>query len=264
MLPLLGGVAASIAAPIIGGLFQRSANRENAQNQREFAQMGIQWRVADAKAAGLHPLYALGGGGATYQPSAQPLMTGADVARAADSIGQLSTHQAQLRVLEAQAEKDFALAAAARSETARSQQAALAMTPPVAQSFPVVDSRTNPQGFGQFESEAMMASRMAGNPQPLGPVPQPPPAWYDGKQVPLLTIAQTPSGPVYLPSAQAAELLESMESFPIQAYVGAMNAIAARPLAIQAKEEAMAKAHRWFMENFANGGARRAIVNLGR
>lgn len=32
--------------------------------QREFAQQGIRWKVEDAKAAGLHPLYALGGGSA--------------------------------------------------------------------------------------------------------------------------------------------------------------------------------------------------------
>lgn len=37
--------------------------------QREFAQMGIRWRVEDAKAAGLHPLYALGGSGAAYAPA---------------------------------------------------------------------------------------------------------------------------------------------------------------------------------------------------
>lgn len=38
--------------------------------QREFAQHGIRWRVEDAKAAGLHPLFALGGGGASYTPMA--------------------------------------------------------------------------------------------------------------------------------------------------------------------------------------------------
>lgn len=37
--------------------------------QREFAQMGIRWRVGDAKAAGIHPIYALGGSGASYSPS---------------------------------------------------------------------------------------------------------------------------------------------------------------------------------------------------
>lgn len=40
----------------------------NYERQKEFAQMGIQWRVKDAQAAGLHPVFALGGGGAAYSP----------------------------------------------------------------------------------------------------------------------------------------------------------------------------------------------------
>lgn len=38
--------------------------------QREFAQMGIRWRVEDAKAAGVHPLYALGAQTHSYSPIA--------------------------------------------------------------------------------------------------------------------------------------------------------------------------------------------------
>lgn len=41
---------------------------ENMAMQKEFAQMGIRWKVEDAKAAGLHPLYAMGGSGASYTP----------------------------------------------------------------------------------------------------------------------------------------------------------------------------------------------------
>lgn len=37
-------------------------------NQKEFAQMGIRWKVQDAIAAGLHPLAALGGQTASYSP----------------------------------------------------------------------------------------------------------------------------------------------------------------------------------------------------
>lgn len=81
----LGGLGQ--AAGGIAGLFGGGNNnnqywqqlgimREQAQLQREFAQQGIQWRVADAKAAGIHPLYALGGGGASYSPSA--VSVGAD------------------------------------------------------------------------------------------------------------------------------------------------------------------------------------------
>lgn len=74
----LGGVgqAAGGLAGLFGGgggnnnQFNLAVMREQAQLQREFAQNGIQWRVNDAKAAGIHPLYALGGGGATYSPSA--------------------------------------------------------------------------------------------------------------------------------------------------------------------------------------------------
>lgn len=37
--------------------------------QKEFAQSGVQWRAQDAAAAGIHPVFALGGSGATYSPS---------------------------------------------------------------------------------------------------------------------------------------------------------------------------------------------------
>lgn len=39
------------------------------QRQKEFAQNQIRWRVDDAKAAGLHPLFALGQSSASYSPS---------------------------------------------------------------------------------------------------------------------------------------------------------------------------------------------------
>lgn len=46
------------------------------QLQQDFAQMGIQWRVQDALAAGIHPIHALSGGGAAYSPSAISLSGG--------------------------------------------------------------------------------------------------------------------------------------------------------------------------------------------
>lgn len=49
----------------------RETRAYNEAMQREFAQMGIRWRVEDAKAAGLHPLFALSGGGAAFAPSPQ-------------------------------------------------------------------------------------------------------------------------------------------------------------------------------------------------
>lgn len=48
--------------------FAREMWKKNANLQRQFAKMGIRWRVADAKAAGLHPLAALGSSGASGSP----------------------------------------------------------------------------------------------------------------------------------------------------------------------------------------------------
>lgn len=67
------------AASLLGGVFNRNAqNKANAANaaaaennialQREFAQSGIQWKVADAKKAGIHPLYALGANTHSFAP----------------------------------------------------------------------------------------------------------------------------------------------------------------------------------------------------
>lgn len=46
----------------------REAAANNIAMQKEFAQHGIRWKVEDAKAAGIHPMYALGAQGASFSP----------------------------------------------------------------------------------------------------------------------------------------------------------------------------------------------------
>lgn len=69
---LLGDVAGAVGG-IVGGVMgnQSAANvaRKNYEAQKEFAQNGIRWKVADAKAAGIHPLAALGANNASFSPS---------------------------------------------------------------------------------------------------------------------------------------------------------------------------------------------------
>lgn len=68
----IGGIASGVAGLISGGQSSASAERLNQLNyehQKEFAQNGIRWKVADAKAAGLHPLAALGASTAQYTPA---------------------------------------------------------------------------------------------------------------------------------------------------------------------------------------------------
>lgn len=70
-------------ASLLGGLFNRnSQEKANAANlafareqldrnealQREFAQSGVRWKVDDAKAAGVHPLFALGAQTHSFSP----------------------------------------------------------------------------------------------------------------------------------------------------------------------------------------------------
>lgn len=112
-----------------------SADRQTAANtalQREFAQMGVRWKVEDAKAAGLHPLFAMGGSGAAFAPN--PVVVndggkaeagramGTAISRAGSTIGERNMQLAQLKVLEAQAAKDFAEAGYWNSEIARKGQ----------------------------------------------------------------------------------------------------------------------------------------------
>lgn len=68
MWPQIIAAAASLAGGALSGDRSRKSAHEQMDFQREFAQMGIRWRVADAKAAGIHPLYALGSSGASAAP----------------------------------------------------------------------------------------------------------------------------------------------------------------------------------------------------
>lgn len=76
-------------------------------NQREFAQHGVRWRVEDAKAAGLHPLFALGANTASYSPVAHVMpetgSSGASLARAGQAFGRAISAQ------ETQQQRDMAM-----------------------------------------------------------------------------------------------------------------------------------------------------------
>lgn len=75
------GAAGSIIAGNKAADAQSDANAANLENarldrelQKEFAQHGVQWRVADAQAAGVHPLYAMGANVSSATPSSIPVM----------------------------------------------------------------------------------------------------------------------------------------------------------------------------------------------
>lgn len=65
------GSSSSRSASNAANRTQQDLSAQNIALQREFAKKGIQWRVADAKAAGIHPLYALGANTNSFSPVSQ-------------------------------------------------------------------------------------------------------------------------------------------------------------------------------------------------
>lgn len=80
------GAGASLLGGVLGNSAQKKANKQAQQQQaaawaredanlakqyeqqKEFAQSGIQWKVEDAKKAGIHPLFGLGASTVSYAP----------------------------------------------------------------------------------------------------------------------------------------------------------------------------------------------------
>jgi len=78
------GINWDAAASGLGALVSYDSARSQIKAQKQFAKKGIQWRVNDAKKAGLHPLYALG----AQVPAFSPVMdaTGSHLAQMGQDI----------------------------------------------------------------------------------------------------------------------------------------------------------------------------------
>ena len=100
---LLGAAAIGGISSLVGGAVSRSDARAAAAAdralQREFAQKGIRWRVADAEAAGVHPLYAINANVPTYSPVRRATgQLGRGIAQAGQSV---SNYVSRAHMLEA-------------------------------------------------------------------------------------------------------------------------------------------------------------------
>ncbi|AXH74146.1 MAG: DNA pilot protein [Microviridae sp.] len=116
----LGLAGAGLALQGLGTVLGSANSKKNIHWQREQLQKGIQYRVADAKAAGIHPLYALG---AQIQ-SPSPIQVDGGVGQGLQSMGQglgqfsqrfqtgweRQLTQMQLQVLASEARKNTAMA----------------------------------------------------------------------------------------------------------------------------------------------------------
>lgn len=83
---MLGEIIGGIGS-LLGGIFGESGKSKEIKAQKEFAQQGIRWRVEDANAAGIHPLYALGANTTSYQPVGVGESMAAGLSNAGQSFG---------------------------------------------------------------------------------------------------------------------------------------------------------------------------------
>lgn len=142
---IIGGSIIPAAMNLLGGSQAAKEARETSdQNvflQKEFAQHGVRWRVEDAKAAGLHPLFALGAQGAQYSPSAvvgaSPM--GTAISQAGQSLGravqaqetdaQREAVRLNLALLEQRLATDYAQEMSIWSQIALREQGAMQSSP---------------------------------------------------------------------------------------------------------------------------------------
>lgn len=202
---------------------QFDMNERNERLQREFAQHGIRWRVEDAKAAGLHPLFALGGQGATYSPSTY-IPSGsssnmpAALASAGDSIGRAvdatrtATERNQAKLDALTLERGELENELLRSEIARNRANA---NPPAPSSSPFMFgtpdaymSGVDPSGGGhpglKFSPSPIQEKPMERT------VPQSEQPWQEPGAVSDSGFVRTPTGLAPVPSKDAKERLEDM------------------------------------------------------
>lgn len=229
---LLGGAIGAISS-LAGGRRSDKANARAAAEeramQREFAQNGIRWKVADAKAAGLHPLSALGASTASYSPIQISSAAGPAMAEAGQHLGRavsamstqgerqlqaLAIEEAKSRIGETDARRDYYLSEAARNRQFQSPGMPHEMvhaelgTADGAQALPKEAPATGwaePEQAKRYETPALSPS-VASGPTPL---------WR------TFTLAH--DLPIRLPGGMqgdAAEVLESLsESWPMMLMV---------------------------------------------
>jgi len=167
--PVSMGATISAGANLIGAIMGGSEAHKNRQMQKQFAQYGIRWRVEDAKAAGLHPLYALGAQTPTYSPvhseaPAQLAEMGQNIGRAVQATQtarERERGQLELDLLKSQVDESkerIAASMAARNAQAATQTAGLGVdfggeNPPVPEGVHIIGQHVNKPGTSYISSE---------------------------------------------------------------------------------------------------------------
>jgi len=196
MLGLPPSVGASLGSQILGGFAAEDAAAQNQQNialQKEFAQQGIRWKVEDAKAAGIHPLYALGANTVGFSP----VSIGDSPARSMAEMGQDVSRAIQATRTNSERTQVAADALRLQNMDLQNQllQAQIAKINQPA-TPPARPDGTAPSGVIKVEPSKVETS-LPGQP------------YKAAASNPSIEVIQTQNGPMVVPSRSASEMMES-------------------------------------------------------
>ncbi|AYQ58823.1 DNA pilot protein [Termite gut associated microvirus 2] len=198
MWPAIIAAGATLASGALNYFGNQSANAQNAELQEDMAKNGVRWRVADAKAAGIHPAYALG----ANLPSASPSYQAGDFGFLSDAgqhIGravqakataqerELSLQSAALQVENQQLQNDYL-----RSQIAVMNQPA---QPP---SLPSPLDRSVVSGQNAYQVNPAQVTASGGQP------------WQEAGAYNDVSFIRTPEGFAMVPSSDAKQRIEDM------------------------------------------------------
>lgn len=224
--------ALPVIGPIVGGLISNRANRRAAndqmQMQKDFAKHGVRWRVEDAKAAGIHPLAALGMQGMSPSPVFAADSLGPAISEAGQNLGRAVSAQQTpverqmqelgLRLLQSQIGETDARRELALSEAERNRREP-------ATTFPVDDWWSANFGAAAPSEVTSESVRPAGIVKPVAPdvvahsvIPTADPSLMAGDTPMWRSFRITPDVSIVLPggvSGDAAEVLESLAESPV-------------------------------------------------
>lgn len=221
-MPAVGAGVGGAVDSWLGEDDRKDQQRENVALQREFAQHGIGWRVEDAQRSGLHPLFALGGSGASFSPNPVVPQAQVDIPAAVNraqtasmTVEQRNLHIAQLGQLSASVEKDFAMASYydALAQKARSDAGG-------ASAFP--SGVYSSSGAPSVEVSPLFADAVKPEADPLVSRSSRHPAQTAGRDHPSLREFRTESGDrVLLPAGSGGGVPEEIDASMLPGIVGA-------------------------------------------
>lgn len=198
------------ATSLLGGWLGRESNNDqmekNRQLQREFAQTGIQWKVEDAKKAGIHPMYALGA--PTMSPAIQTMQDplgsaissmGQDISRAKFATAEPTSRN--VAVIEGLAVERAGL----QNEVLRAQLARLR-----GQVGPGIPTMADPYNTGVQTSDANDASRVSNDPNKITPGAAANPGFGPGANPDTDWIRTSDGGYTIAPSKGVKDRVEDM------------------------------------------------------